>query len=186
MAPSYTRCLTGRRDRYKTEPVPAVRAFVLLLLVSVLGVWVSDAPGYRPSPVRHSVSAVTGAAAGSPLASRFRWHPQPVTTTTVQVVPARVSRSRLVSQPRPLGDLLERIPWCESKNRYDALNAHSSASGRWQFLDSTWRSWQARYGDGRVFERAYLAPPEYQDLVAHRGIAVQGVSSWNASRHCWA
>lgn len=54
-------------------------------------------------------------------------------------------------------------PWsvinCESKGSYTAENAHSSASGRYQFVDGTWDG----YGG---YSHASDAPPEVQDAKA--------------------
>lgn len=82
--------------------------------------------------------------------------------------------------------ILLRIAGCESGSgpssfgSYTARNPRSSASGRWQFIDSTWRAW----GDSR-WARAYLAPPAVQDAAALRLYRASGTSPWNASRHCW-
>lgn len=124
-----------------------------------------------------------------------------VTTTTTSttappVVHLRASRAA-PRPPQPQGDLtslLARIRHCESRGRYDALNARSTASGAYQILDTTWRGWVKAYGDGRLdpntgtpayWPRAYLAPPDYQDLVAARALARQGPRPWNASKGCW-
>lgn len=61
---------------------------------------------------------------------------------------------------------------CESGGNLVAQNSHSSASGKWQFLDSTW----AGYGG---YERAMYAPESVQDdkarIVWNGG---KGASQW--------
>lgn len=61
---------------------------------------------------------------------------------------------------------------------YRNENPHSTASGAWQFLDSTWD----HFGG---YSRASYAPPAVQDEKARRTFASSGTSPWNASRDCW-
>lgn len=49
----------------------------------------------------------------------------------------------------------------ESGNNYQAQNDHSSASGAYQFLDTTW-------GGFGGYDRAYQAPPNVQDGKAQK------------------
>lgn len=96
--------------------------------------------------------------------------------------------------------LLRRIGGCESAGNpeapinWAAQNRHSSASGGFQILDSTWRGWQSSYGGGgfvdadgvlHVYARAVEAPPEYQLRVARGAFERQGTGPWVASRRCW-
>ena len=96
--------------------------------------------------------------------------PAPVVTTT--------------PPPPPTGEglpaILITIRGCESGHDYTARNPRSSASGAFQFIDSTWRA----YGDSR-WPRAYLAPRDVQDAAALRLYRDSGTSPWNASRSCW-
>lgn len=59
---------------------------------------------------------------------------------------------------------LKTIRTMESGGNYTAKNAHSSASGAYQFLDTTW----ARFGG---YARACEAPPEVQDQKARGNVA---------------
>lgn len=74
---------------------------------------------------------------------------------------------------------LYRIRQCESGGNYRAQNRHSTASGAFQDLDSTW-------GHFRGYSRAMYAPRNVQDefniRLWNHG---RGASQWNASRSCW-
>lgn len=61
---------------------------------------------------------------------------------------------------------------------YSAQNPRSSASGAYQFLDSTWRTASKAAGHGG-YSRAIHAPAEVQDAVAyHLAITSKGYSHW--------
>src|SRR3989304_1748353 len=46
---------------------------------------------------------------------------------------------------------LVEIAWAESKNDYNAKNPHSSASGKYQFLDKTWKPTTGLPGSARDY-----------------------------------
>lgn len=71
---------------------------------------------------------------------------------------------------------------CESGGNPRAQNASSSASGLFQFIDSTWRA----YGGTEFAARAKDATIAEQYAVAHRAFAREGYRPWNASKSCWA
>jgi hypothetical protein len=84
--------------------------------------------------------------------------------------------------------VLHAIARCESVNgRYtyrDHGHANSTASGKYGFLDGTWRAWRGEAG--KPYARAYLAPEWVQDQAAVRLYNAQGTRPWNASRSCWS
>jgi hypothetical protein len=72
-----------------------------------------------------------------------------------------------------------RIAKCESGGRYNAQNSISTASGKYQFLDSTWNNYAG-------YPKARLAPPEIQEQKAYETFLRRGTQPWDASYHCWA
>lgn len=70
---------------------------------------------------------------------------------------------------------------CESGGNPAAQNPHSTASGLFQFLDTSWIA----YGGGRYAQRAKDATPEQQLEIANLAYAQSGLSPWAASRSCW-
>lgn len=63
-------------------------------------------------------------------------------------------------------NILNTIKGKESGGDYSAKNPKASASGGYQFLNSTWRSLTSKYGIGSEYSSARDAPPEIQDRVA--------------------
>lgn len=53
----------------------------------------------------------------------------------------------------------------------NSIKNDSTASGAYQFLDSTWQHLTKRYGIGTEYPRAYLAPPEIQDAIADKYVS---------------
>lgn len=63
---------------------------------------------------------------------------------------------------------------------YQAQNPRSTASGAYQFLDSTWRNVSARAGHGG-YSKARHAPMHVQDAVALYTVNSGGRSAWNGT-----
>ncbi|HPU37995.1 MAG TPA: transglycosylase family protein [Microthrixaceae bacterium] len=68
----------------------------------------------------------------------------------------------------------------ESKGNYAVQNPRSTASGAYQFLDSTWRNVSASAGHGG-YARASQAPWWVQDAVALWLVNSGGRSAWNGT-----
>lgn len=62
--------------------------------------------------------------------------------------------------------ILKTIKGKESGGDYTVKNPKGTASGGYQFIDSTWKSLTKKYGIGTEFASAKSAPPEIQDAVA--------------------
>lgn len=77
--------------------------------------------------------------------------------------------------------VLEAIKQCESGGDYSAQNPTSTASGAYQFLDSTWQGMDAAGG----YARAIDAPESVQDAAAIELYTEQGTTPWLASASCW-
>ena len=67
-------------------------------------------------------------------------------------------------------DVLLAIRQVESGGNYSAQAKTSSASGAYQFIDSTWQASAKAAGIGTQYKRAGDAPPEVQDAVATHAI----------------
>lgn len=70
---------------------------------------------------------------------------------------------------------------CESGGNHQAKNPNSTASGLYQFVNSTW----AAYGGLEFAPTARQATAAEQTIVANRAYADAGYSPWNASKSCW-
>lgn len=112
----------------------------------------------------------------------FEFHNTIATTTTappttlrpiVRVVTTRPSRHRVRSRCARQRTLDE-IARDESGGNYAAQNPKSSASGKYQVLDSTWDGYAG-------YESAKDAPPEVQERWAREAYAKSGSRPWRES-----
>lgn len=92
--------------------------------------------------------------------------------------PAPVAPAGVLAVP---AGVLDEIARCESGGSYTAQNPSSSASGKYQFIDSTWRA----YRGSSTAARAKDASPAEQEAAARRLYAAEGTTPWNASKSCW-
>lgn len=78
---------------------------------------------------------------------------------------------------------MERIAFCESKNNPNAKNPTSTASGRFQFLRSSW----AYYGMQKWGTLEGKSVFDYNDNteLAYWVYEREGTGPWEESRHCW-
>ena len=89
--------------------------------------------------------------------------------------------------------ILEAIAQCESGGAWHGQDGdlrgtapRSSASGRWWFIDSTWRYvWSDYLGIEPPTARAKHATPAQQTRAAVALHQAEGTTPWNASRSCW-
>ena len=80
----------------------------------------------------------------------------------------------------PPGGFLACVRAHESGGNYSAENPSSTASGAYQFLDSSWRTLSAGAGYGG-YGHAASAPPWVQDAVAVYTVNSGWRSAWNGT-----
>jgi hypothetical protein len=101
---------------------------------------------------------------------------------TMNTVEQEAVRQHLVASNKPVhsppGGFLACVRNRESGNNYSAKNPSSTASGAYQFLDSSWRNLSARAGH-RGYATARSAPPHVQDAVAIWTLENIGRSPWH-------
>lgn len=173
------------------------------LLLAVCASVATFACSTEPVAVRveeHNLSAGTGDVPTSTVPADS----SPTTTATTEPPPAlevepepttvpRTTTTVRATQTAPvihgaMPAVLDRIAGCESgtgptsPGSYTAQNPRSTASGRYQFIDSTWQGLTAAAG----YSRAVYAPPAVQDAGALELYASAGTAPWAESRACWA
>lgn len=127
--------------------------FVVALIPTFLAAFNNDQPAPKLGHARIADSV--------PPVNVWSATPPPPTTTTTQrmVRAAAVSVARFGSGACG-GDLPPcSVLACESGGNLTAQNPTSSASGKWQILDSTWNGYAG-------FQRAMHAPEDVQDAKA--------------------
>jgi hypothetical protein len=80
----------------------------------------------------------------------------------------------------PPGGFLACVRAHESGGNYRAENPTSTASGAYQYIDSSWRTLSARAGYGG-YSHAASAPPAVQDAVAIYTVNSGWASAWNGT-----
>jgi muramidase (phage lysozyme) len=117
------------------------------------------------------IQPLSGSSAGSasPTAQTQTVQPSSAITSSAQSSSGSGSESNQ-EQSQPItgttAQILSTIKKRESNGNYQARASGSSASGAYQFIDSTWQSLTRKYGIGTQYQRAIDAPPSIQDAVA--------------------
>lgn len=104
-----------------------------------------------------------------------------ITTGTFAIVPFVLSAGTAQAAELAPSAGLDAIAKCESGGNPAAQNRSSTASGLYQFLDSSWKA----YGGSKYGPRAKDATPAQQTEIAHAAVARSGLTPWKASQRCW-
>lgn len=82
-------------------------------------------------------------------------------------------------------DILLKIAQCESGNRADAKNPTSSASGRFQFIKSSWEYYGKKLWGDEWVNKDVFNFKDNTDLALYV-YKLNGVKDWEESRECWS
>lgn len=98
----------------------------------------------------------------------------------IDVPSSQIKKTETPSTPTPaqssqetngqIEQILATIKQKESGGDYTKANPTSSASGAYQYIDSTWQALTKKYGIGTEYSRAKDAPAEIQDEIARRDV----------------
>lgn len=167
-----------------TVPLPKQRADVGLPPVAQSAVM--DPYAGNQTPTAALVQALQSAISGQAPPVANATSPSPVATQPASQVrsgPDAVGPGGAFADTDTLGQTQRAIRQAESGGDYTAKNPNSTASGAYQFLDSTWS--QAAKASGVQGATQYVhagdAPPATQDAVASYTLRTQGVAPWMES-----
>jgi len=108
--------------------------------------------------------------------------PTPVIATTTPAI----AQILPVKAPIQATDVVfERIAICESGNVSTAKNPNSSASGRFQFIKSSWIYYGTKLWGDKLAEKNVMNYDDNTELARY-AYKLHGVTPWEASRHCWS
>ena len=177
------RCPHARGAGAWLSASPRVQRLVAAHVVFVLGAALTAVAVHpRPDGPREPLALATAAGPSSAQVLLVADPPSPHTAPLPTSRSAPKPRAKPTPQPKPPPRGWEywsvRIRGCESGDDYKAKNAHSTASGAYQILDSTWGG---RYG----VSHARDATPEQQEAVAADIYRRHGTADWVASAPCW-
>lgn len=134
---------------------------------SAFASWRSRRRQQRPRPGRHRAPSTAGRTAA-------RWTAAGIVASTPLVTVATADASGGMPP-----DTRDAVISCESGGDPQAQNNHSTASGAYQFINATWKT----YGGSTT--RARDASLAEQHRVADRAFVKNGLRDWAASRACW-
>ncbi len=79
----------------------------------------------------------------------------------------------------------DKVAWCESNDVATAKNTTSTASGRFQFLDGTWRYYGEQLWGKNWVKHSKL---DFNDstILAAYAYGKNGLADWSESSKCWS
>ena len=80
--------------------------------------------------------------------------------------------------------ILKHIALCESGNKANAKNPTSSASGRFQFIKSSWNYYGKQLWGSELKNKNVFDWEDSTELALYV-YKMNGTRDWNASMHCW-
>lgn len=187
LGPVHRTALTANRKR-------AVRRLLvaLTLALSLASAACQPAPTYGdagPSPAPATTRARTSAEAAAADAHwratvEFAAAVEDAKWRAIVEFAAAVEAHRLAELAYPSGQCGGSLPPCwvmmrESRGDIRAENPTSTASGKWQFLDSTWRRTRAGRASG-VGHAAYATERQQDDAARELWAGGRGCSHWSA------
>jgi Transglycosylase-like domain len=156
-------------------------AFGVMLLVVVAGVdaLIRSATASKAAPVpTPTVTVVVETPVPGPTVTvTVTKKPKPAPTVTVTREPSAASRGRSGGNPSDEA-FLRCVVKRESGGNPRAQNPTSSASGLFQFIDSTWRAYSREAGIGTQYSRAKYAPAAVQWELARWVVKNKGRYPW--------
>ncbi len=108
--------------------------------------------------------------------------------TISAMLPEMEARAIELEKEAPPEDnhILNEVIECESGGDPTLQNPVSSASGLYQFINSTWEyTWTGYIGEQPPTARAYQATVEDQHRAGRALYEHEGLVPWYASRSCW-
>jgi hypothetical protein len=176
--------VTQQRWRALAVLIAAVLTVALAAITQERPQWASSPTTYRAAPVAASSAAqMMLEREWSADARSSRGAARPAVSKSPATHKRTHSTSRATSTLSVRG-LALRIATCESGDHHGSINwtaqnRHSSASGGFQFLDSTWHSTTGLPGHAKDY------PPSVQIAAFWKLYARAGTRPWNASKACW-
>lgn len=163
-----------KKRKYKYTVTIHIK-WVLLGIASLVFMFPSSSP--KPIDIGGKV-AYAAPTALKPLKQSPLQSQSEVDSIVVEPTVSQAPVSAGVSDLSNLPAIMYAIENCESGGNPTAQNPSSTASGLFQFLDSTW----AGYGG---YSRAMYAPQSVQEAKALLEYSTNGTSPWLASSFCW-
>jgi Transglycosylase-like domain len=168
-----------RAAEQRLAAATAVQRVRLTELVRVTEVQRVRVLGLRAEAAKHQAAQqVTARQQAAPAAAQATARPKPAPLPPRPLYTAPASPSRPVYAP-PSGGARGCIAKWESGGDYFAHNSSSSASGAYQFLDTTWFGVTGLSGEARAY------PPAVQDAAFDKLWAGgAGAGQWVTAYHC--